>query len=59
MAENLEANGWLDYANILIDETAYRGYEQFLDFIRLLKSDPLTARIKIAWCIQSMARIQL
>ena len=52
IAKNLEQHGWLDYAYILVDETAYRGYEPYLDFIRLLKSDPLTARIQFAWCLQ-------
>lgn len=55
IAENLDAHGWLDYAYVLVDETAYRGYEPLLHFIRLMKSDPLTARIRIAWCIQGMS----
>ena len=53
-AENLEKHGWLDYAYILVDETHYRGFDEFLHFLRLLKSDPLTARIKIAWTIQGI-----
>lgn len=52
-AENLEKHGWLDYAYVLIDETAYRGYDVLVDFIERLKSDPLTRRIQIAWTIQS------
>ena len=52
LAKNLNSHGWLDYAYIMVDETAYRGYGVYLDFIRLLKSDPLTAHIKFAWCIQ-------
>ena len=53
IARNLEKHGWLDYAYILVDETHYRGFGEFLHFLRLLKSNPLTARIKVAWTIQS------
>jgi len=52
IAENLQQHGWLDYAYILSDETAERGYKPYLDFIKLLKSDPLTARIQHVWCLQ-------
>ena len=55
IAKNLEQHGWLDYACILVDETHYRGFEEFLHFLRLMKSDPLTARIKIMWTIQDPA----
>lgn len=55
IAEHLEEKGWLDYAYILVDETAYRGYQPYIDFMTLLKSDPLTARIQFAWCIQGPA----
>lgn len=52
-AQNLDDHGWLDTAYIFIDETHYRGYEPFLHYMRLLKSDPLTARIRFAWCVQN------
>jgi hypothetical protein len=38
-----------------VDETAGRGYEPYLNFLRLLKSDPLTARIQHIWCLQGPA----
>lgn len=53
IAANLETHGALDYAYIQVDETAYRGYDVLVDFMRRLKSDPLTARIQFAWTIQS------
>jgi len=53
IAKNLEEHGWLDYSCILVDETHYRGFDEFLHFLRLLKSDPLTARIQVMWTIQS------
>ena len=52
-AEGLDQYGALDYAYILIDETAYRGYDVLVDFMHQLKSDPLTARIQTAWTLQS------
>ena len=52
IAENFEKHGWLDRVYILVDETHYRGYGEFLNFLRILKSNPLTARIRIAWCQQ-------
>lgn len=52
IARNLDQHGWLDHACILVDETAYRGYGEFLHFLRLLKSDPYTARIKVMWTMQ-------
>lgn len=55
LAENLDANGWLDYAYILVDETADRGYGPLLRFMRLLKSHPLTARIQFVWTLQTPA----
>ena len=53
IAENLDKHGWLDYAYILIDETHRRGFGEFLHFLRLMKSNPLTARIRITWTIQA------
>jgi hypothetical protein len=55
IAGNLEQHGWLDYACILSDQNAERGYQPYLDFVRLLKSDPLTARIRHVWCLQDPA----
>jgi hypothetical protein len=52
MAGNLDRNGWLDRAYILVDETYNRGFPPYLHFLKLMKSDPLTARIGIVWCIQ-------
>lgn len=52
MARNLEAHGWLDRAIIQVDETLDRGIPVYTHFLKLLKSDPLTARIKITWCLQ-------
>ena len=52
IAENLERHGWLDRVYILVDETHYRGFGEYLNFLKVLKSDPLTARIRIAWCQQ-------
>ena len=52
MAENLEKHGWLDMAYIFVDETYDRGMPPWLHFLRLLKSDPLTSRLKVLWCIQ-------
>ena len=52
IARNLDKHGWLDYAYILVDETHRRGFGEFLHFLRLMKSDPLTARIKVSWTIQ-------
>jgi hypothetical protein len=51
IAENLEENGWLDKAYILIDET--ENSEQLEHLLGLLKSDPLTARIQTVACVQS------
>lgn len=50
MARNLEEHGWLDKFYYLIDETS--GTEKILHLIRLLKSDPLTAKIRFAHCLQ-------
>ena len=50
MAKNLQQHGWLDKFYILIDESS--GTEQILHLVRLLKSDPLTAKIRITHCLQ-------
>ncbi len=56
IARNLEEHGWLDYFYILIDETS--DVERILHLLRLLKSDPLTARLKVVACIQSFEYFQ-
>ncbi|MAR12593.1 MAG: hypothetical protein CL681_21805 [Blastopirellula sp.] len=50
MARNLKKHGWLDKFYIFVDETA--GTEKILHLIRLLKSDPETASIRVAHCLQ-------
>jgi len=50
MARNLEAHGWLDKFYYFIDETS--GTDRILHLIRLLKSDPETAKIRFAHCLQ-------
>ena len=50
MARNLEAHGWLDRFYYFIDETS--GTEKILHLVRLLKSDPETARIRFVHCLQ-------
>ena len=55
MAQNLEKNGWLDKTHILIDET--ENHARLMHFLKLLKSDPLTAKIRIAACIQGLGLI--
>jgi hypothetical protein len=52
IAENLEKHGWLDRATILIDER--HNDERLKHFLTLLKSDPLTAKIKVGACVQSL-----
>ena len=52
LAENLDRHGWLERFFILFDETTH--LEHTLHFMRLLKSDPLTARIKIIACMQGL-----
>lgn len=53
IAKNLEANGWLQYAIIMVDESHADG--PFLHFLRLLKSDPLTAKIRVGVCVQGLS----
>ena len=50
IVENLEAHGWLDKFYIQIDETD--NVKRILHFVRLLKSDPHTAKLKIVGCMQ-------
>ena len=50
MARNLKTHGWLDKFYIFVDETA--GTEKILHLVRLLKSDPETAAIRFAHCLQ-------
>ena len=52
IAANLEQHGWLDKFYIQIDETD--NTKRILHLLRLLKSDPLTAKIKIVACMQSL-----
>ena len=53
IAGNLEEHGWLKFATIMIDETHHDRF--LLHFLRLLKSDPLTARIKTGTCVQGLS----
>ncbi|MCH2398850.1 MAG: DUF4091 domain-containing protein, partial [Pirellulales bacterium] len=55
IALNLEQHGWLDKTHILIDETENNA--RLMHFLKLLKSDPLTARIRTAACIQGLGLI--
>jgi hypothetical protein len=55
MAQNLEKHGWLDKTHILIDETENNA--RLMHFLKLLKSDPLTAKIRTAACIQGLGLI--
>lgn len=50
IANNLDQHGWLDKVHILVDETEHPG--RLLHFLKLLKSDPLTSRIRTAACLQ-------
>jgi hypothetical protein len=50
VAQNLDDNGWLDKAYIMVDETENAALLEH--FLALLKSDPLTARIQTIACIQ-------
>ena len=55
VAQNLDKHGWLDKAHILIDETENNA--RLMHFLKLLKSDPLTAKIRTAACIQGLGLI--
>lgn len=50
IAKNLDEHGWLDHAFIMIDETMDQA--RLLHFLRVLKSDPLAARLKVGACMQ-------
>ncbi|GIT31769.1 MAG: hypothetical protein Ct9H300mP1_38150 [Planctomycetaceae bacterium] len=50
MVRNLKKHGWLDKFYYFVDETA--GTEKILHLVRLLKSDPETAAIRFAHCLQ-------
>ena len=52
IAENLDKHGWLDKFYILFDETS--NVKRTLHFLRLLKSDPLTAQLRVVGCIQGL-----
>jgi len=52
MAANLDRHGWLDKFYICVDETT--DVKRLLHLLRLLKSDPLTARIKVIACMQGL-----
>jgi len=52
MAKNFNDHGWLDKVYICIDETENRG--RLLHLLRLLNSDPLTAKIRVVACIQGL-----
>ena len=56
IAENLEENGWIDKAFIIIDETMNQG--RLRHFLSTLKSDPLVARLKIGACMQGYETLQ-
>ena len=55
MAKNLDEHGWLDKTHILIDETENNA--RLMHFLKLLKSDPLTAKIRTAACIQGLGLV--
>lgn len=55
LAQNLDEHGWLDRVHILIDEQEHAA--RLEHFLRLLKSDPLTARIQVVACVQSTTLI--
>ena len=51
IAKNLDKHGWLDYAHILINQS--EDVQRIKHFFEVLKSDPLTARIKIVAIVHS------
>jgi len=55
MAQNLDEHNWLDKTHILIDETENNA--RLMHFLKLLKSDPLTAKIRTAACIQGLGLV--
>ena len=50
MAQNLDAQGWLDHFYFFVDETT--NVERIIHLMRLFKSDSLLARIKFVACMQ-------
>jgi hypothetical protein len=55
IAQNLEKHGWLDRTHILIDET--ENPKRLNHFLGLLKSDPMTSRIRTIACIQGLSLV--
>jgi len=55
IAQNLDEHGWLDRVHILIDETEYP--TRLHHFLTLLKSDPLTTRIRTIACLQGLSLV--
>ncbi len=51
-ARELDKHGWLDRVHVLIDET--ENPVRLAHFLKLLKSDPLTARIRVVACMQGL-----
>ena len=51
-ARELDKHGWLDRVHVLIDET--ENPTRLAHFLKLLKSDPLTARIRVVACMQGL-----
>ncbi|MBB75516.1 MAG: hypothetical protein CMJ75_13500 [Planctomycetaceae bacterium] len=56
MGRNLDSHGWVDKFYVFIDETA--GTDKILHLIRLLKSDPVTAKLRIAHCLQGFESLR-
>ncbi|MFP6767510.1 MAG: glycoside hydrolase domain-containing protein [Planctomycetaceae bacterium] len=54
-ATELDKHGWLDRVHILIDET--ENPRRLAHFLKLLKSDPLTARIRTVACLQGLGLV--
>ena len=52
MAKNLQNQGWLERTHLLVDET--ENATRLAHLLRLLKSDPLTAKIQTVACIQGL-----
>jgi hypothetical protein len=52
VARNLDEQGWLERAHIMVDET--HNDKRLLHYLRVLKSDALTARIRVVCCVQGL-----
>jgi Glycoside hydrolase 123 N-terminal domain/Glycoside hydrolase 123, catalytic domain len=52
IAKNLDDHGWLDKATIHVDGGS-RNDKRLLHFLRLIKSDPLTAKLRVGPVVQS------